>query len=120
VPGGDLRDIETAAAAGNGDAAITLQTFAYQVRKTIGSYCAAMEGVDTIAFTGGIGENSASLRQHICGPLRFLGVHLHPERNVASGDRVVSSDSSEVVVVALRTNEELIVARRAYRLLASP
>lgn len=119
IPGGDVRDLEAAASKGNRDAALAMEVFAYQVRKTIGAYAAAMGGLDAVAFTGGIGENSARLRGLCCQGLEFLGIRLDPVRNEqGSGDRLVSADDSRVFVVALATNEELIVARRAYRLLA--
>ena len=115
VSGGDIRDIEKAAVEGNEDAALALSAFTYQVRKSIGAYAAAMGGLDAIAFTGGIGENSARLRQDCCDGLEFLGVSLDPLRNErGTGDRVVSTDGARVAVVVLTTNEELIVARRAY------
>ena len=117
VPGGDLRDIE---AAGTREADLALAVFAYEVKKTIGAYAAAMGGLDAIAFTGGIGENSARLRAACLDGLGFLGIALDPERNKKqSGDRVVSADDSKVSVLALATNEELIVARRAYKLLVA-
>jgi len=116
IEGGDVRDLEGAAASGNAQAAEALQVFVYQVKKTIGAYAAAMGGLDAVAFTGGIGENSATLRAACCQGLEFLGIALDPELNArASGDRIVSN--GPVAVVALATNEELIVARRAYRLL---
>ncbi len=115
IPGGDVRDLEEAARAGNPDAALALAVFAYQVKKTIGAYAAAMEGVDAVAFTGGIGENSAALRAACCGGLEFLGIKLDPAANQnGTGDRLISSVDSPVQVAALATNEELIVARRAY------
>jgi acetate kinase len=118
VPGGDLRDIRKAAAAGSEPAQLALDVFAYQVKKTIGAFAAAMGGLEAIAFTGGIGENSAALRSACCAGLEFLGVRLDAARNETSkGDRVVSADDSKVTVLALATNEELIVARRAYRCL---
>jgi len=118
VPGGDLRDIESAAARGSPQAALALDVFVYQVKKTIGAYAAAMGGLEAIAFTGGIGENSARLRAACCQGLEFLGISLDPERNQSgTGDRLVSADNSPVAVFALSTNEELIVARRAYRAL---
>jgi acetate kinase len=118
IPGGDVRDLEAAAAAGNRKAALALEVFVYQVRKTIGAYAAAMGGLDAVAFTGGIGENSARLRESCCQGLEFLGIRLDPERNrTGAGDRVVSASDSRVVAMALATNEETIVARRAYRLL---
>ena len=92
-----------------------MSVFTYQVKKTIGAYAAAMGGIDAVAFTGGIGENSARLRHGCCEGLEFLGVRLDRLRNEGGeGDRVVSADRSPVAVVTLATNEELIVARRAY------
>ena len=120
VAGGDVRDIENAAAGGSADAATALEVFAYQVRKTIGAYAAALGHVNAIAFTGGIGENSATLRAACCRNLRFLGIEFDPDANEhGSGDRLVSASDSRVAVMALGTNEELIVARRAYRILSA-
>src|SRR4051794_23040494 len=107
VPGGDLRDIEAAAASGSRRAELALDVFAYQVKKTIGAYAAAMGGLDAVAFTGGIGENSERLRAACCSGLEFLGVELDTAKNEGSGDRVVSS--GRVAVIALGTNEEVIV-----------
>jgi len=118
VTGGDLRDIEAAAANGSRNAELALAVFAYQVKKTIGAYAAAMGGLDAIAFTGGIGENSARLRAECCRGLEFLGVALDRARNEGgSGDRLVSADGSRVAVLALATNEEIVVARRAWNCL---
>jgi acetate kinase len=116
ISGGDMRDLERAAAAGDARAAEALEVFVYQVKKTIGAFAAAMGGLDAVAFTGGIGENSASLRAACCRSLEFLGIALDPELNgCGNGDRIVSN--GPVAVMALATNEELIVARRAFRLL---
>jgi acetate kinase len=116
IEGGDVRDLEQAAAAGDERAAEALRVFVYQVKKTTGAYAAAMGGLDAVAFTGGIGENSARLRAACCHGLEFLGIALDPELNErGSGDRVVSN--GPVAVIALATNEELIVARRAFQLL---
>jgi len=118
VAGGDVRDLEEAARNGNPRAAVALEAFAYQVRKTIAAYAAAMGGLDVVAFTGGIGENSPRLRADACANLELLGIRLDPERNEqGSGDRIVSSADSRVAVLALATNEELIVARRAFAVL---
>jgi len=121
IPGGDVRDIEAAARDGNRDAAIALDVFAYEIKKTIGAYAAAMGGVDAIAFTGGIGENAPAIRAAALSGLEFLGVLLDWEKNHrGTGDRLISADNSRVAVLVVSTNEELIVARRAYRcLLAS-
>jgi acetate kinase len=116
IAGGDVRDLEEAAGQGHARATEALRVFAYQVKKAIGAYAAALGGLDTVAFTGGIGENSASLRAACCDGLEFLGIALDPEMNeTGSGDRLVSR--GPVAVFAIATNEELIVARRAYRLL---
>jgi acetate kinase len=116
ISGGDVRDLE---AAGTPAARLALQVFAYQVKKTIGAYAAAMGGLDAVAFTGGIGENSARLRETCCSGLAFLGVRLDAERNRAGqGDRVISPEGAPVTALALATNEELIVARRAFRALS--
>jgi len=118
IAGGDLRDIEAAADCGDRRAALALEVFAYQVKKTIGAFAAAMGGLEAVAFTGGIGENSARLRSTCCAGLEFLGIELDPVRNEAgAGDRVLSADGSRVTLLALATNEELIVARRAFRCL---
>jgi acetate kinase len=118
VTGGDVRDIQQAAARGNRNAANAIEVFAYQVRKTIGAYAAAMGGVDAVAFTGGIGENSPELRAACCAGLDFFGIRLDSAANeTGAGDRVVSEKDAPVTVLALSTNEELIVARRAYALL---
>jgi acetate kinase len=120
ISGGDVRDIAAAAEAGSAAAALALEVFAYQVKKTIGAYAAAMGGLDAIAFTGGIGENSAALRAACCRGLEFLGVELDSERNAAGLiDQLVSKESSRVAVAPVATNEELIVARRAWRVLSA-
>lgn len=119
IPGGDARDIEKAAAEGSQDARLALEVFTYQVKKNLGAYAAAMGGIDVISFTGGIGENSARLRERCLEGLEFLGVKLSPEANrTGSGDRIVSAPDSKVAVVIFATNEEVVVARRAYRVLA--
>jgi acetate kinase len=116
VAGGDVRDLEAAAEQGNRCAALALDVFTYQVRKAIGAFAAAMGGIEAVAFTGGIGENSPRLRAACCNGLEFLGIQLNPNTNErGTGDRVVSD--SPVKVIALATNEELVVARRAFRCL---
>lgn len=119
IAGGDVRDLDAAAHSGDESAASALRVFVYGVKKTIGAYAAAMGGLDAVAFTGGIGENSAALRAACCEGLEFLGIRLDAERNEkGAGDRVVSAPESKVTLLALATNEELVVARRAYKALA--
>jgi acetate kinase len=115
IPGGDVRDIEKAIDEGSKDAELALDVFVYEVKKTIGAYAAAMGGLDAIAFTGGIGENSPGLRARCCQGLEFLGVHIDAELNQNGG--VISSGDSNVTVMTLEANEEIVVARRAYRAL---
>jgi len=119
IPGGDVRDVTEAAQSGNADAQLALDVFAYQIRKTIGAYAAAMGGLDAVAFTAGIGENSSELRRAALEGLAFLGVELDVDANeTGSGDRLISTTNSKVDVVVLATNEELIVARETARVLS--
>ena len=118
IAGGDVRDLEAASDRGSDAAGQALQTFAYQIKKTIGAYAAAMGGIDALAFTAGIGENSARLRALCCDGLGFLGIQLDPAANEeSSGDRLISREGGSVEVVVLATNEELIVARETATLL---
>jgi len=113
-----MRDIQNAAADGNERAQLALDMFAYRVKKYIGSYAAAMGGVDAIAFTGGIGENSKILRAKILQDFDFLGISLHETaNNTAHGDTIISTDSSRVKAMVIETNEEIIIARDTYNLI---
>ena len=108
----DFRDLDTAASEGNDRAALALDMFHYSVAKTVGSYVAAMNGVDGIIFTAGIGENSASTRAAICEYLTYLGIEICPECNSKRGeDIVISTADSKVKVMVIPTNEELVIAR---------
>lgn len=108
----DFRDIEEGSAAGNEDCTLALDKFAYEVRKYIGSYAAALGGLDCLVFTAGVGENSASMRARICSGLEFLGVKLDPEKNNVRGkEAIISADDSKVTVWVIPTNEELMIAQ---------
>ena len=108
----DFRDLDNAAAEGNEAARLALDKFAYEVRKYIGSYAAALGGLDCLVFTAGVGENSASMRASICEGLEFLGVKLDPEKNKIRGEEVcISTDDSRVKVWIIPTNEELMIAQ---------
>jgi len=111
---GDVRELERAAAAGDARASLALDLFAYRAAGYIASYCAAIDGVEAIAFTAGIGEHSASMRKRICDRLAFLGVALDEAANQASSkeERRISSGSVDVWVIP--TNEELEIARATY------
>lgn len=108
----DNRDVTQAAQEGNTRAAITNEMFSYEIKKYIGSYAAAMGGVDAVLFTGGIGENDPATRTRACSGLEFLGIKIDEERNKARGKSVkISTDDSKVQVWVVPTNEELLIAR---------
>ena len=108
----DFRDIENGAEEGNENCALALDKFAYEVRKYIGSYAAALGGLDCLVFTAGVGENSASMRARICEGLEFLGVKLDPEKNNTRGkEAIISANDSKVTVWVIPTNEELMIAQ---------
>jgi acetate kinase len=102
-------------------ARLAIEIFCYRARKYIGSYLAAMNGAEAIVFTGGIGENSAEIRERICAGLSWLGIELDAERNSTNGTGSkgqISSDSSRVSVFVIPTNEELLIARDTVRVVS--
>ncbi len=108
----DFRDLGAAAADGNKYAAAALDVFCYRVLKTIGAYIAAMNGVDAIAFTAGIGENDPDVRAYVVKNLGFLGIKLCENRNSErGGDRIITSDDSKIPVCVIPTDEELAICR---------
>jgi acetate kinase len=110
----DVRDIEEAAEEGNERARLCIEAYCYSIKKYIGSFACAMEGLDVVAFAGGIGENGVKVRERICTGMEFLGIHLDKERNNARGkEGVISTDASTVKVMVIPTNEEIVVARKA-------
>jgi len=117
----DVRDLEKAAAQGHARARLALQVFVYELKKYLGAYAAALGGLDAVAFSGGIGENSWRIRDQVCSGLDFLGLRLDPEANrlPAHGDRVISAPDSAITVLVVHTNEELMVARETVKVLAT-
>ena len=114
----DFRDIEKAAAEGNHLAEVALEAFVYRVAKYIGAYTAAMNGVDAIAFTAGVGENDKKTRKNVCDYLGYLGVKIDDEANDVRGERrVISAPDSKVKVMLIPTNEELGIARETLALI---
>ena len=108
----DFRDLLDGAAAGNEKAQLALDVFAYRVAKYIGSYMVAMNGVDNIVFTAGIGENSCPVRSMICKYLTCLGIEIDEEKNNVRGEEIViSTPESKITVLVIPTNEELAIAR---------
>ncbi len=108
----DFRDLEEAANKGDERSALALEMFFYSVAKVVGSYVAAMNGVDVIAFTAGIGENSDTTRAGICEYLTYLGCHLDVEANKVRGkEAIISTPDSKVKIMVVPTNEELVIAK---------
>ena len=108
----DMRDLRAAAAEGNEDAKNAIEVLCYGIAKFVGGYVAAMNGVDAIVFTAGIGENVGMIREKVCSYLGFLGVKLDAEANEAMGEEVViSAADSAVKVAVIPTNEELAICR---------
>ena len=113
----DLRDVEDAANKGHERAKLAIEMLEYGIRKYIGAYTVAMEGLDVIVFTAGIGENSAATREGVCKKLEFMGVKIDPEKNNIRGkEAIVSTDDSKVTVMVVPTNEELMIARETKRI----
>ncbi len=113
----DFRDLEDGANSGNNEARIALEVFAYRVAKYVGSYVAAMNGVDVIAFTAGIGENSGTVRSSVLKYLGYLGISVDEDANKKRGEEIaISTADSKVKVMVIPTNEELAIARETVAL----
>ncbi len=113
----DFRDIEKAKDEGNKLAATTLEVYCYHVAKYIGSYVAAMNGVDAIVFTAGLGENDGNTRREVCSYLGYLGVKLETSQDKLRGEEaVISTPDSKTKVLVIPTNEELAIARETVAL----
>ena len=107
----DFRDLEQAADQGNERARLALDMFAYWVAKVVGSYVAAMNGVDVIVFTAGVGENSATTRAEIAEYLTYLGTKMDDAENAKRGEHVISTPDSKVTMMVIPTDEELVIAQ---------
>ena len=113
----DFRDLEAASDQGNARAELALQMFEYQCRKFIGAYAAAMNGVDVVVFTAGIGENTARVRKNMVSGLEFMGIRMENSRNNTRGkEAIISADDSKCVVMVVPTNEELAIANETEKL----
>ena len=113
----DFRDLDAGAKEGNKQAAVALKVFAYRVAKYVGAYAAAMNGVDVIAFTAGVGENSGPVRADVLSYLEYLGIEVDEEANNTRGEEItISTPDSKVKVMVIPTNEELAIARETVAL----
>jgi acetate kinase len=112
----DLRDIELAASKGNEACNLALDMNAYRIRKYIGAYVAAMNGVDALIFTAGIGENSVELRKRVCTNLEYLGIQLDDKKNNIKSNsfREINKSSANVKILVIPTDEELEIAKQVY------
>ena len=116
----DFRDLEEAMDNGNEAAKLAIDAFCYRVAKYVGSYVAAMNGVDAIAFTGGIGENADVVRAKVLSYLGYLGIKMDPEMNKKRGENfVLSTEDSKVKVAVIPTNEELAICRETVELVTA-
>lgn len=115
----DLRDIERLAEEGNKDCLLALAMNAYRIKKFIGSYTAAMGGLDAIVFTAGVGENSPYLRNLVCKNMEFFGLEIDEEKNSLRSKeiRAIHKDNSKTKILVIPTNEELEIAKQVYGLL---
>ena len=107
----DFRDLYTASNDGNTDATLALDTFSYSIAKYIGSYAAAMNGVDAVVFTAGIGENVPEIREKVAVYLEYLGAKLDDDANNTRGTTLISTPDSSLKLLVIPTNEELVIAR---------
>jgi len=106
----DLREICAAIEEGNERAKLAFDILAYQIRKYIGSYTAAMDGLDCIVFTAGIGENNPDIRRLACQNMSYFGIEIDEEKNNTRGVTEISTPNSKVKVLVIPTNEELVIA----------
>ena len=113
----DMRDVYKEIKKGNKKAKLAFEVFIDRIQKYIGSYIVAMDGVDAIVFTAGIGENHAPTRSAVCKRLSFLGVKIDPKRNISPAkEKIITKNRSKAKVLVVPTNEELMIARETYRL----
>jgi acetate kinase len=108
----DFRDLEAGAAEGNENCRLALDKFCYEVAKYVGAYAAALNGLDVLTFTAGVGENGPDTRAAVCSYLGYLGVKLDEEKNQVKGkEMLISTPDSKVQVWVVPTNEELMIAQ---------
>ena len=115
----DLRDIESEAEKGNKDCQLALMMNAYRIKKYIGSYAAALNGLDAIVFTAGIGENSSYMRKLVCTDMEYFGIELDNDKNQirSKSNREINTEASKTKILVIPTDEELEIANQVYHLL---
>jgi acetate kinase len=118
VPTGDVRDVQRAGADGHRAARLAIEVYLHRLRREIAAMAAAMNGLDMLVFTGGIGEHNPAIRAEAAEGLGFLGVRIDPERNAATADAVISSPDDAVLAVVITAREDIEMARQARQVLA--
>lgn len=113
----DVREIKKAEQNDNHLARLALDIFVYRIKKYIGSYVAILSGLDTLVFTGGIGENDSEIRRRICEGLQFLGINLDEEKNNKAGTRIINKNDSSVKILVIPTDEEIMIARETQKII---
>ncbi len=111
----DMRDLLAAAAGGDARARLALEVFCYRIAMCVGAFAAALDGLDAVVFTAGIGENSGPVREKVCARLTHLGAELDPKRNSRRGEGLISFEAARTAVLVVPTNEELMIARETER-----
>jgi len=112
----DMREIKEAIKSGNKKALLARNKFIYDIKRYIGEFIVIMEGVDAIAFTGGIGQRDCELRAEVLKSLSFLGMEINPEKN-SNNESIISSEDSSIKALVLETNEEIVVARETKKVI---
>jgi acetate kinase len=118
----DMREVEVAADEGNDRAKLALEMYNYRIIKYIGSYAAAMGGVDMIVFTGGIGENASRVRESVCSRFQFMGLDLDAEKNseIHGEEAVITKSNSKIKALVVPTNEEYVIAKETLKVINQP
>lgn len=117
----DMRDLEKASFEGHHRADLAIKMFAYRVKKYIGSYVAAIGGLDLLIFTGGIGENDSVVREFACENMEFFGIRFNQEKNkgLRGKDEILSTSDSRVIVMTITTNEEFVIAKDTFEIIGN-
>jgi acetate kinase len=118
IPGGDVRDVQRAAADGDPAARLAIEVYLHRLRREIAAMAAAMNGLDVLLFTGGIGEHNPAIRAQAAEGLSFLGVRIDPELNAAAADAVIGHPDAAVRALVITAREDVEIARQARQVLA--
>jgi acetate kinase len=116
----DMREIEAAIKAGDERAALAMEMYNYRIKKYVGSYAAAMGGIDILVFTGGVGENQWATRSAVCSDMQFMGIKMDESKNIGmrGKEMIISSPDSRVTVLVVPTDEELMIAKDTMEILS--